>query len=499
MTRGTIYRLLTLLSLGPLACLDRPLDELQPRTVAETERTFPLSLDKDVDLLFVVDNSGSMENLQTHLAKQFPKLVEALRMKQLAGRIPNVRIGVTSTDLGAGPYALESCEKKGGDGGRLLNQARGSCTPPRDPWIEYREGVTNVPAGAADPIDRVKEAFSCIARLGDKGCAFEQPLEAARRALDPKLKVNSGFLRPDALLVVVFITNEDDCSNRDPSFFDPSATAKLGPLHSFRCFEYGVSCNVNDRNALGPRSSCRPRTASPYLHDVEEYATFFASLKPKGRTLLAAIAGPPDPVTVVREGEFTRLQPSCGSSIGSSDYGDPAVRMKSLIDRFGVDGQFTAICESDFGPALKRLGERIVASLDRPCLGAAPLTRGGGLACNAGDALGLGSDGKPVTCQQGCLELADCLVDEVVGAENPTLTPIPACSAVLFANPKQTDCGGSCPCWRLAYSAECAAGSRSGYAVEILRRGDPPKLSSAVVRCSTLPAERHDPTLGQCL
>ncbi len=490
--------LLLLLALAPLACLDRPLDELHPRTVEQTERTFPLSLDKDVDLLFVIDNSGSMENLQAHLAKQFPKLVEALRMKQLGGRIPNVRIGVTSTDLGSGAFAVDSCERPGGDGGRLLRTAHGSCTPPSDPWIEYRDGATNVAAGAGDPIERVKEAFSCIAKLGDKGCMFEQPLEAARRALDPKLKVNPGFLRAEALLVVVFITNEDDCSTKNEALFDPASTAALGPLHSFRCFDQGVTCNVNGRSAIGPRKECRPRTASPFLHDVEEYASFFSALKPKGRIMLAAIAGPPSPVEVVREGDLARLQPSCGTHLGSADYGDPAVRMKSLVDRFGVDGQFTAICESDFGPALKRLGDRIVASLDRPCLGAPPLTRGGGLACAAGDLLGTGQDGKPMTCARGCLELADCLVDELSGGESPTAREIPACSAELFANPKLRDCGASCPCWRLAHSPECAASSRSGYAVEILRKGDPPKLASAFIRCATLPAALPTAALEQC-
>jgi hypothetical protein len=193
------------------------------------------------------------------------------------------------------------------------------------------------------------------------------------------------------------------------------------------------------------------------------------------------------------------LQPSCGNKIGSGDYGDPAVRMKSLIDRFGGDGQFTQICESDFGPALKRLGDRIVASLDKPCLGAAPLTHGGGLACNAGDLLGQGADGQPVTCAESCLERSDCLVDERVGSEHPTVTPIPACAASKFGSPKDSDCGDRCPCWRLTHVPECAASSRSGYAVEILRKGDPPKLSSATVQCATVPLAQHNPELAQCL
>ena len=47
------------------------------------------------------------------------------------------------------------------------------------------------------------------------GCGIEGTLEVLRRALDGRHPENAGFLRDDALLLVVFVTNEDDNSPVD--------------------------------------------------------------------------------------------------------------------------------------------------------------------------------------------------------------------------------------------------------------------------------------------
>lgn len=370
-------------------CIARPIEEGHDQPVVEITRSFPLRLEKDVDILFVIDNSLSMQGEQENLGRNFPKLIEALRSQKLGGKIPNVHIGVVTTDLGAGPYTYDNCTP-GGDRGQLQSTARkDGCTPPSQPWISYINGKTNVPSGAPDPIQRVKDAFSCIAKVGVQGCGFEQPLEAARRALDPKLNLNPGFLRKDAYLAVVLITDEDDCSAARQQLFDDATSPQLGPPGNFRCFEFGVTCDINGRDKPGLRKDCKP--AHDWLHQVESYVSFFKGLKPPGRVMVSTLAGPTNLVKVLGGGASAELGESC--RYGQQGKADPAIRLKSFVDGFGDKGQFSTICTGDFGPALKRLGDLIVANLNN-CIEAPLLTHGGSVACKRGDALGKDDQGS---------------------------------------------------------------------------------------------------------
>ena len=112
-------RWLAVTALLSAACTDHTVETVPTRAVQEATRHFAQSLDKEVDILFVVDNSYSMAGLQSQLARQFPRLIDALRTQKLQGGIPDVRIGVVSSDLGAGPYTFQSDQGSclpGGDG-----------------------------------------------------------------------------------------------------------------------------------------------------------------------------------------------------------------------------------------------------------------------------------------------------------------------------------------------------------------------------------------------
>jgi hypothetical protein len=296
---------------------------------------------KDVDVLFLVDNSPSMERNQKNLVSNFPKLIQRLDQAGL-----NYRVGVVSSDLGAGSYSIPTCERPDGDGGKLQSAPRQKgCVAPRDAWIEKIDGKTNVPG------DDVATAFSCIAQLGTGGCGFEQQLESVYRAFDPT--TNPGFVRSNAALAVVFITDEDDCSAKNPSLFDPAQQGlndPLGPLSSFRCFEFGITCDVNDRAVDGPRKNCAPGGTT--LHPVSRYVQQLKSLKPNGQLLVSAITGPVDPVVVGRDGGSPWLLPSCKTSESSAV---PAIRLKALVDAFGPRGTQSSICDTDFGPALDKV------------------------------------------------------------------------------------------------------------------------------------------------
>src|SRR5205814_6970206 len=85
-------------------------------------------------------------------------------------------------------------------------------------------------------------------------CGFEHQIASPARALGANLggwkggspMENNGFLRDEAFLAVILLTDEDDCSAPvDSDLFDTkqnSLSDPYGPLASFRCNEFGHLC-----------------------------------------------------------------------------------------------------------------------------------------------------------------------------------------------------------------------------------------------------------------
>jgi hypothetical protein len=174
--------------------------------------------DRELDLLFVIDDSSSMGDKQDAFAAAFPQFFDSLA--QLRGGMLDLHIGVVSSDVGVGGFPINGCEGNGDDG-RLQAVPHGMCQPPSGYFIVHGQS-TNYS-------DSLPATLACIARLGEVGCGFEQHLEAAKRALDGHAPQNAGFLRDSATLGIIILADEDDCSAKDTSLFDP-ANAALGPL-----------------------------------------------------------------------------------------------------------------------------------------------------------------------------------------------------------------------------------------------------------------------------
>lgn len=306
-----------------------------------------------VDVLFVIDDSGSMREEQDSLARNFDRFIAELR--ELPGGLPDLHIGVVSSNVGAGWYNLPGCFGDGDDG-RLLPwpQVQG-CPWPRGAFISDEiaangERVRNYDA-------TLEETFACIAPLGVDGCGYEQHLEAMRRALGGANPANAGFIRGDAYLAVIFIADEDDCSASDPALFDPSDDA-LGPLHSFRCAEQGLLCDGQPlAREAGWYGSCEPWLDSPYLAAPDEYADFLRSIKPPHKIFVAAITGQPGPVAVtVDQDGYAALAPACESANGVAA---PAVRFQWFLKQFDQNQAFTSICNDDLSEPVSVIGRAL--------------------------------------------------------------------------------------------------------------------------------------------
>jgi hypothetical protein len=191
--RGLVIRypqVLLLACLAALAC--RPTTLAQQKSQTSQVDTFSQTALAQSDILWVVDDSGSMAREQDQLAASFPKFFSYLQGAQL-----DYRIGVTTTDVLTLPA----------NAGNLVGNPSvivGNSTDPR---------VLNT----ADP----QGAFAVNIHVGTNGSARDEALEAAATALQ-KLQLQAGaaqdagqpilFLRPTAALFLIFVGDGIDYS-----------------------------------------------------------------------------------------------------------------------------------------------------------------------------------------------------------------------------------------------------------------------------------------------
>src|SRR6185503_11912493 len=154
----------------------------------------------------------------------------------------------------------------------------------------------------------ITAVFQCIAPIGATGCGFEQQLRSMARGLGadgfmPPAE-NQGFLRPEAYLGIIFITNEDDCSAANNGFYDVASNANiasgLGPPGNFRCSEFGHLCDGMPPSRNAPTgavtdvvtyNNCVSSENQGQLIPVSAFAAGVKSLKPDpaGQILVASI------------------------------------------------------------------------------------------------------------------------------------------------------------------------------------------------------------------
>ncbi|HWB77547.1 MAG TPA: VWA domain-containing protein [Nannocystaceae bacterium] len=234
-----------------LGCEQNVHDDLgEPHTFAEVTRTiFGPYQTKKLDVLLVVDDSAEMAGFQANIAANLPAFIAVLEHPEVA---VDYRFGVTTTSVehpvcadvvDAGALRLSSCRERLGDfadGTECMD----TCTfdairtvptttaedpmPRPRPWIESRGGVSNLEA-IAGIVPSTIEALQCTGLQGVAGCEFPSPLEAMHRALLRMQDMNDpqyGFLRDDAALLALILTNGNDCSlapDRDALFVPASA------------------------------------------------------------------------------------------------------------------------------------------------------------------------------------------------------------------------------------------------------------------------------------
>jgi len=338
---------------------------------------------RDLDVLVVIDDSGSMTDKQQTLATSLPGFLAGL--ESLPGGLPNLHLGVVTTDMGtststsAPAPAIGSLGQGGcantGKGGNLTTGMAGASIAGT-----FLADVTS-PDGTRERnyTGSLGDVFGQMTRAGSFGCGFEQPLAAMKAALDDN-PANVGFVRPSALLAVIFLTDEDDCSVKDPALF--ALDSADNPLQSFRCTRFGVTCDVNgatpdDMNVPNVKSGCRPRTdATALLDDVTPFHDFLVGLKGNAdHVIVGGIIGTPDPVEVELRSLNGVSQPalkhSCSLAVDNIEQSaDPGVRLRAFFDSFGDHSTSSTICQSDYSQPLAKFGDIVARSVGTLCVGA---------------------------------------------------------------------------------------------------------------------------------
>ena len=330
----------------------------------------------DVDLLFVIDNSGSMSEEQYNLKFALPHMMQRLAAVDHDGdgiadtrAVRSLHVGVVNTDMGVGGHVVPGCrEPNFGDDGVLRTQG--------DPDPSHCEG-SYPPFQALElrsemSADDLAHHVGCVLSGDTSGCGFEQPLEAMLKAITPSSsatefhmqtrghadRANAGFVRRDAVLAVVIVADEDDCSFRDADLVNPQSIRYAGDLN-LRCSQH-------------------PDAISP----VQRYVDGLLALKSDpSRIVFAPITGVPNRLVMLNT-DFdamladpdmqeipdpampTRLRPSCNRP--GTGLAFPPRRIVSVARNLAAAGATSyaaSICLDDLSSAAATIANKILGAI----------------------------------------------------------------------------------------------------------------------------------------
>ncbi len=139
---------------------------------------------KKLDVVWIIDNSGSMADEQSALGTNFSAFINEFITKDV-----DFKMAITTTDV-------SSADRKG----RMVTDSNTKLTSARAQSNELL----------------FKEDFRRMVRVGTSGSGNEKGLEASEGFMQ---KHGISFLRPDAYLAVVIVSDEEDQSPRGVNFY----------------------------------------------------------------------------------------------------------------------------------------------------------------------------------------------------------------------------------------------------------------------------------------
>jgi hypothetical protein len=362
----------------PVPCSGSRCSSQEIRILSEVQTAPP------IDLVVVLDDSPSLAPRQARVAEKLARTFEqafgSLRPSEGPPRGEfDLEIRVISSTARVGDGTLPGC----------AGPPVADCPQPAGGVRRWNRRCD----GTGPNFEGMLEgALACATRFPSTGCAIEQPFAAVAANLE-----KGPPLRPDAELVLFFVTEEDDCSfdGAPPFAVDPAAATADGPELS---------------------QLCRDAHQAGNLTPVSRYVEWLRSLKRPGTGVhVSVIAGPMDEISAAP------LDPR-GLCATRAEAAQPAPRLWQLARALEGGGYVFPFCAGDWTQALDPfarfpmlLGDRCIPT---PLLDLDP------------DEPGL----QP-----------DCYIQERAGAGAPGRL-LPACRS---AGP---------PCWTLIPNPACGSG-----------------------------------------
>jgi len=197
---------------------DTPTFSVLPSTYTYVnQQSQAITVNNKIDVLWVIDNSGSMAPAQANLAANFNNFISSFISKGY-----DFQLSVITTEA-----YLESID---------------SVTYSTFADFRSNAGMSIVDQNTPD----IQSSFVTNATQGITGYGDERAFQSIREALNSN--VNAGFIRPNSFLSVIIVSDEDDISHPGISYLswmDPG----LDPVSDYITFLDGITnSTANKRN-----------------------------------------------------------------------------------------------------------------------------------------------------------------------------------------------------------------------------------------------------------
>ena len=365
-----------------------------------------------VDILWMIDNSGSMAAEQEKVAERFNQFFNQLIISQV-----DYHIGVVTSDPDEGGVlrqyggpAVENCAAC-----RFITKDIPCDNPDVDISALGSEAQIEAALAADCPAQLV---FRKLIKVGVDGSSFEEGFTQAATALgartvDPVTGFpdgvaptdNAGFLRPDASLYIVFVSDEEEGAKQDGS-----------PVRYYQRLFEGLKLAGNENNVAVAAITGYPidDPPAPLAEVCDILATTFDNNP-----------GNDDPRAAAVKEALRNFRNGCVDvEAGAADdaaFAELGGRYIELACRTG--GVIANMCEADYTTALDALGANAAGLLRKFTISLPDRLNDGDDCVLFGAEEDLNVDCDEDGAQDGALDGPLCVTAQCIGDSAPILQP----------------------------------------------------------------------------